>query len=111
MWRDPHSEELIVEPVVTAPAPETPVVSAPVIRDRRRPGRPATVNPHLIPLLRAPAKVNPHLIPPPGEPAKVEEAAKRPNLPPPIRDIGFRDAVLLLLPFWTTCGVIFWLGW
>ena len=106
MWRDPYSEELTVAPVVKAPVPEPPV-----IRDRRRPGRPATVNPHLIPLLRAPAKVNPHLIPPPREPAKVEEAAKRPNLPPPIRDIGFRDAVLLLLPFWTTCGVIFWLGW
>ena len=98
MWRDPHSEELIVEPVVTAPAPEPPVVNAPVIHDRRRPGRPATVNPHLIPLLRAPHKA--------------EESAREVDLRAPVRrGIGVADMILLLLPFWTVCGVILCLGW
>ena len=92
MWRDPQSEELVVMPAVKAPAPELPV-----IHDRRRPGRPATVNPHLIPLLRAPAKA--------------EEDARRPDLPAPVQGIGVGDVAVLLLPLWTVCGVIFWLGW
>ena len=92
MWRDPYSEELTVAPVVKAPVPEPPV-----IRDRRRPGRPATVNPHLIPLLRAPAKA--------------EEDARMDDAPVPARGIGLGDVVLLSLPFWGVCGTIFWFGW
>jgi len=91
MWRDPF-EELAVAPVIEAPATEPPAV-----RDRRRPGRSATVNPHLIPLLCAPAKA--------------EEDTRRPDLLAPVPGSRVADAVLLLLPFWAVCGVISWLGW
>ena len=91
MWRDPF-EEPVAAPVIEAPATEPPAV-----RDRRRPGRPATVNPHLIPLLRAPAKA--------------KKDARLPDLPPPVPGIGVADVVLLLLPLWGVCGAIFWFGW
>ena len=92
MWCDPHSEEIIVPPAAKDPAPETPF-----IHDRRRPGRSATVNPHLIPLLRAPSKA--------------EGDAGRPDLLAPVPGIGAGDVALLLLPLWTVSGIIFWLGW
>jgi len=89
MLSDPDIDELIAR-TIAPPAPE-----APVIHDRRRPGRPKTVNPHLIPLLRAPHK---------GEDEKDEEDLRRVDVMAPARGIG--AAVLACLPFWAVCGAI-----
>jgi len=81
MWRDSDAESPTVAPAATAPA----------IHDRRRPGRPPTVSPHLIPLLRAPAE---------------HEDPRDVDLLAPARGIGV--AVLLSLPFWAVCGIVLW---
>ena len=90
----------------TAP-PRTP--GGPVVVERRRPGRPKTVNPNLIPILRNPAGAL--MIPghdTPGDRHTSGDFFDRPRLDH-LALRGIAIALVLAIPLWGAVGFV--VGW
>ena len=84
---------------------ELPAEATPgVFRERRRPGRPATVSPELVPLLRNAASVE---IPEQEAHLDAPRDIRRDDMGPAR---GLAVALLLVAPFWCGVLVIWWLA-